>query len=216
MSPLYYIAFILLVPFILLELDNTQLYYYGARYYDPALGRFLSPDPVDPDPYNPQSLNPYSYVLNNPVRYIDPTGNRELDTGPDTNLRVDQALWDGYGCTSCSGNSGDIGVDAGPLSSTIYFASEALSAADSVLAHVDHTLAQLQAVPYPVVGFPATVGRVLTGELRALVSASSRLPSKLYYYTLETNAPGIAKIGIVPSSISGKILVIIKHLVPVV
>jgi RHS repeat-associated protein len=40
----------------------------GARAYDPAVGRFLSPDPVF------QLLNPYSYTLGNPVFYWDPDG----------------------------------------------------------------------------------------------------------------------------------------------
>jgi len=48
--------------------------YYGARYYDPALGMFLSPDTLVPEPGNPQSLNRYSYVLGNPLRYVDPAG----------------------------------------------------------------------------------------------------------------------------------------------
>ena len=54
--------------------DSFGLYYYNARYYDPALGRFLSPDPIVSDPGNLQSFNRYSYVLNNPIKYIDPTG----------------------------------------------------------------------------------------------------------------------------------------------
>jgi RHS repeat-associated protein len=113
--------------------DETGLLYYHARYYDPALGRFLSADSVVPDatngvvgidaevafapltvafhtpefvnalnkehrfarthglwfqldaqqrsqakqargPENPQALNRYTYVLNNPLRYTDPTG----------------------------------------------------------------------------------------------------------------------------------------------
>jgi hypothetical protein len=41
------------------------------------LGRFISADPIVPEPGNPQSLNRYSYVLNNPVRYTDPTGHAE-------------------------------------------------------------------------------------------------------------------------------------------
>ncbi len=53
---------------------ESGLYYYGARYYDPELGRFISPDPIVPSPGDPQSLNRYSYVRNNPVKYIDPTG----------------------------------------------------------------------------------------------------------------------------------------------
>jgi len=56
------------------RLDSTGLYYYGARYYDPAMGRFISADPLDGDLTNPQSQNKYSYVLNNPLRYVDPTG----------------------------------------------------------------------------------------------------------------------------------------------
>ncbi|MBN2240870.1 MAG: RHS repeat-associated core domain-containing protein [Dehalococcoidales bacterium] len=54
--------------------DDTGLYYYGARYYDPEIGRFISPDTIVPDPMNPQSFNRYSYCLNNPLKYIDPTG----------------------------------------------------------------------------------------------------------------------------------------------
>jgi len=50
------------------------LYDYGARFYDPALGRFLSADTVVPEPGNPQALNRYSYVLNNPLGHTDPTG----------------------------------------------------------------------------------------------------------------------------------------------
>jgi RHS repeat-associated protein len=54
--------------------DTIELYFYKARYYDPALGRFVQPDTIVPNPGNPQALNRYSYVLNNPLRYIDPTG----------------------------------------------------------------------------------------------------------------------------------------------
>ncbi len=54
--------------------DTTGLYYYQARYYDPVLGRFVQPDSIIPDLFGPQALNPYSYVLNNPLRYTDPSG----------------------------------------------------------------------------------------------------------------------------------------------
>ena len=57
------------------ELDNsTGLYYYGARYYNPSLGRFIQPDPIVKNVYDSQSLNPYSYCRNNPLRIADPTG----------------------------------------------------------------------------------------------------------------------------------------------
>ena len=44
------------------------------RYYDAALGRFISADTIVPDPNDPQTFNRYAYVLNNPLRYTDPTG----------------------------------------------------------------------------------------------------------------------------------------------
>jgi RHS repeat-associated protein len=56
------------------RLDNTGLYYYNARYYDPVIGRFISPDTIVPHPFNPQSFNRYSYCLNNPLKYTDPSG----------------------------------------------------------------------------------------------------------------------------------------------
>jgi RHS repeat-associated protein len=50
------------------------VYDYGARFYSPGLGRFLSADTVVPEAGRPQSLNRYSYGYNNPLKYIDPTG----------------------------------------------------------------------------------------------------------------------------------------------
>lgn len=53
---------------------STGLYYYGARYYDPLSGRFITPDSLLQDPYDPQLLNRYAYARNNPVRLLDPDG----------------------------------------------------------------------------------------------------------------------------------------------
>ena len=64
--------------------DSLEIYDYGARWYDPALGRFLQPDPIVrgpshvPNTSDPQTINPYSYVLNNPLNLVDPTGNTPL------------------------------------------------------------------------------------------------------------------------------------------
>src|SRR5690554_4497825 len=52
------------------ELDEaTQMYYYGARYYDPRISIFVSVDPMAE-----RTMTPYQYVNNNPIRYVDPTG----------------------------------------------------------------------------------------------------------------------------------------------
>lgn len=56
--------------------DETGLDFFVARYYASGQGRFVSPDPLlaSRATGSPQSWNRYSYVLNNPLRYIDPTG----------------------------------------------------------------------------------------------------------------------------------------------
>ncbi|MCP4529095.1 MAG: RHS repeat-associated core domain-containing protein [Aestuariibacter sp.] len=65
------------------------LYDYNARFYDPALGRFVSADTIVPDPGNPQSFNRYSYVRNNPLNYVDPSGHIPvLDDNADNTTMV--------------------------------------------------------------------------------------------------------------------------------
>ena len=55
-------------------IPNVGLVNMNGRVYDPELGRFLSPDPNVQFIADLQSYNRYSYVLNNPLRYTDPTG----------------------------------------------------------------------------------------------------------------------------------------------
>ncbi len=54
--------------------QDGSLYDFGARFFDPQIGRFISADSIVPQPGDPQSLNRYAYGLNNPLRYHDPTG----------------------------------------------------------------------------------------------------------------------------------------------
>jgi RHS repeat-associated protein len=56
------------------EQIDIGLYDYGARFYDPAIGRFVSADSVVPKLGDPQNLNRYAYNRNNPLKYVDPTG----------------------------------------------------------------------------------------------------------------------------------------------
>ncbi len=64
---------------------ETGLDYFGARYFSGAQGRFTRPDVPLADQWekDPQSWNLYSYVRNNPLRFIDPTGREcvTLDNG---------------------------------------------------------------------------------------------------------------------------------------
>jgi RHS repeat-associated protein len=55
-------------------LDDFGLIHMNGRIYDPELGRFLSPDPYVQVPEYSQNFNRYSYVLNNPLTYTDPSG----------------------------------------------------------------------------------------------------------------------------------------------
>jgi RHS repeat-associated protein len=56
------------------EEAGLGLYYYGARWYDPSLGRFIQPDTLVPNPGDAAAFDRYAYVLNNPLKYRDPTG----------------------------------------------------------------------------------------------------------------------------------------------
>jgi len=58
------------------------LYYYGARWYDPVLGRWIQPDSIIPKSRNVQAFDRYAYALNNPLKYNDPSGHW-IDTAID-------------------------------------------------------------------------------------------------------------------------------------
>jgi len=60
------------------ELGETELFYFGLRFYDYATGRFISVDPLR------DGINWYVYVRNNPLKFVDPTGgNLELSADKD-------------------------------------------------------------------------------------------------------------------------------------
>ena len=60
---------------------ETGFYYLQTRYYDPDIGRFISPDSLNYlEPETINGLNLYAYCLNNPVMYSDPGGNFAIST----------------------------------------------------------------------------------------------------------------------------------------
>lgn len=112
---------------------ETGLYYNRARYYDPAVGRFISEDPLGLG----GGINHYAYVGNDPVNYRDPTGmddtcggSGDPSSGPSggtdpggppiyASLVADEQSGDGSGCSDTGGDSGgnsgsDLGTVTGP------------------------------------------------------------------------------------------------------
>jgi RHS repeat-associated protein len=56
------------------EDSETGLINMRGRIYNPKVGHFLTPDPFTSNPFSPVAFNPYAYVLNNPLKYSDPSG----------------------------------------------------------------------------------------------------------------------------------------------
>jgi RHS repeat-associated protein len=74
------------------HLDSTGFIHMNGRVYDPLIGRFASADPHVQAPFDPQSLNRYSYVRNNPLRYVDPSG--FFGMCPDCDIGPPGPIWD--------------------------------------------------------------------------------------------------------------------------
>jgi len=99
------------------EKDGTGLYYYGARYYDPQIGRFITKDLIKSNRMNSQSLNRYSYCLNNPIKYIDLEGLIEnqfsIDGGgtqEEPEVTGDPS-YNGFGEITIPTSMGDVNID---------------------------------------------------------------------------------------------------------
>lgn len=62
--------------------EGSGLVYFGGRYYDPRSKRFITPDDRIVPSAGAQSYNRYAYVLNNPLRFVDPTGHMPALVSP--------------------------------------------------------------------------------------------------------------------------------------
>lgn len=78
------------------EDSDTGLTYLNARYYNPVLGRFLSPDPLM-NPGDPRTLDPYRYADNNPVSFTDASGLSPACVG------LGLECWSAYALTKTTG-----------------------------------------------------------------------------------------------------------------
>jgi RHS repeat-associated protein len=67
---------------------ETGLNFAQARYQSSVQGRFTSADPLSGNPHRPQSWNRYAYVLNNPLKLIDPTGMSAVRSTDDSSVDV--------------------------------------------------------------------------------------------------------------------------------
>ncbi|MFH7017612.1 RHS repeat-associated core domain-containing protein [Flavobacterium sp. FlaQc-47] len=63
------------------HLQSVEIINMNGRLYDPKLHRFLQPDNFIQDPANTQNYNRYGYVLNNPLKYTDPSGEEAITLG---------------------------------------------------------------------------------------------------------------------------------------
>jgi len=106
------------------EATLGSLYDYGARFYSPVVGRFLSADTIVPGAGNPQAFNRYAYTLNNPVKYTDPTGHRIAQPGGASRLAVQvREMWDEGALVSVSSVEGAENAFFHFLDDPLYFAS---------------------------------------------------------------------------------------------
>ncbi len=80
--------------------DDTGLSYFGARYYNPTIGRFMGVDPAGFQDSNVHSFNKYAYANNNPYKYVDPDGELPI-------LLLAFVAYDFYSSYQESGNIGD-------------------------------------------------------------------------------------------------------------
>lgn len=89
------------------HLDSLGLIHMSGRVYDHRLGRFLSVDPFIQFPANSQSLNPYSYIMNNPMAGMDPSGYVARRIRPDQEIGPCSGIEFCYVAQAASGSVSD-------------------------------------------------------------------------------------------------------------
>ena len=101
-----------------LNQPDIGLYYYVARFYDPVIAHFVQADTIVPGAGNPSAYDRYSYVINNPILFIDPTGHANNSAKiqcPDT--ECGRYNLGGSITTGTSGNGTNTSTDGGSSAS---------------------------------------------------------------------------------------------------
>ncbi len=108
--------------------EETGLYYFGARYYDPVIGRFIQPDTMIANAFNPQAYDRYAYCYDNPLKYFDPNGHAGYwaDVGE---------VWLGYY---------DAGI--GVMQGTVFAVSHPLTTVEGVGTAVAHPIGTAESI----------------------------------------------------------------------
>jgi len=132
------------------SVQSAGIVHMKGRIYDPELGRFLQADPFVQAPDNSQSLNRYSYVLNNPLSYTDPSGFFVKALVTD----IFPAVFSIVGCAS-----GQIYVCAGAATSASAFTSAA-TGQPFLKAVRDGAIAGVTAVAFVQVGTAVDAGKL--------------------------------------------------------
>jgi len=145
------------------ELDTTGLYYFGARYYDPEIGRFISADSIVQSPFDPQTLNRYTYCRNNPLKYVDPSGHFFIG------LIIAAIIGAVVGGAVAAATGGDIvnGLITGAISGALFFcASQAVGVmAKAMRIKTTAAMIGLKTGVHTITGAASgALGAVATGE----------------------------------------------------
>jgi RHS repeat-associated protein len=108
--------------------EETGLYFYGSRYYDPQLGRFIQADTIIAHEFDPQSYDRYAYALNNPLKIIDPNGHAGKEVADWWSAKINSAfLYSTAGSQNVAwlGVMGSLNTFVGGLSEPLRFGSSA-------------------------------------------------------------------------------------------